>query len=217
MKLYQLPVSLYSFKVRLALALKGVLVPMVEPYEGTYRSSAYRELVPPGTIPALVGNGFVLTESDAIIEYLDETHGGVRLVEGTPERKARIRMVSRLNDLHLEPQVRALFGQVTPSQRDPNHVAETCARLSDKLALMQWALDENGPFAIDDSVSLPDCGIVSTLTWLFALSPVLPTTLRSGPRLNRVYHALTAHPVAGPELDAYRLLVERWVASKLAA
>ncbi len=62
MKIYQLPVSLYSFKVKLALALKGMQLPMVLPHEGSYRSPAYRELVPPGTVPALVGAGLVLTE-----------------------------------------------------------------------------------------------------------------------------------------------------------
>ena len=215
MQLYQLPVSLYSFKVRLALALKGVHLPMVEPHQGTYRSDAYRALVPPGTIPALVGDGLVLTESDAIIEYLDDTHGGVRLVEGTPERTARIRMLSRLVDLHLESQVRALFGHVAPSQRDLKHVADTSSRISDKLALMEWALDAYGPFAIDDRVSLPDCGIAATLTWLFALSPILPATLRPGSRLNRVHDALCQHQVAGPELAAYRPLVTSWVKGKL--
>ena len=120
MQLYQLPASLYSFKVRLALTLKGLQLPMVEPHEGTYRRLAYRALVPPGTVPALVEAGLVLTESDAIIEYLHETHGGLRLVLGTPERKARIRMVSLLNDLHIEQQVRALFAHAAaaPRQRD---------------------------------------------------------------------------------------------------
>ena len=215
MQMYQLPISLYSFKVRLALALKGVQLPMMEPHEGSYRSSAYRELVPPGTVPALVGAGLVLTVSDAIIEYLDETHGGLRLVDGTPERKARIRMVSRLNDLQLEPEVRALFAHVAPSQRDTRHVSETSARMSDKLVLMDWALDAQGPFAIDHKVSLPDCGIAATLTWFVALSPVLPRTPKPGPRLNRVYDALSGDPVAGPALVTYRALVDSWVETKL--
>ena len=215
MQMYQLPISLYSFKVRLALALKGVQLPMMEPHEGSYRSSAYRELVPPGTVPALVGAGLVLTESDAIIEYLDDTHGGLRLVDGTPERKARIRMLSRLNDLQLEPQVRALFAHVARHQRDVRHVSETSTRIGDKLALMDWALDAHGPFAVDDEVSLADCGIAATLTWFVALAPMLPPTLKPGPRLDRVYHALSGDSVAGPALVAYRALVDAWVASKL--
>ena len=215
MQLYQLPVSLYSFKVRLALALKGVQVPMIEPHEGSYRSAAYRQLVPPGTVPALVGAGLVLTESDAIIEYLDDTHGGLRLVDGTPERKARVRMVSRLNDLQLEPQVRALFAYVAPHQRDARQVSETSTRIGDKLQLMEWALDAHGPFAVDDKVSLADCGIAATLTWFVALAPMLPPTLKPGPRLDRVSHALSSDAVAGPALIGYRALVDAWVSSKL--
>ena len=215
MQMYQLPISLYSFKVRLALALKGVQLPMMEPHEGSYRSSAYRELVPPGTVPALVGAGLVLTESDAIIEYLDDTHGGLRLVDGTPERKARIRMLSRLNDLQLEPQLRALFAHVAPSQRDARQVKDISTRIGDKLLLMDWALDAQGPFSIDDKVSLADCGIAATVTWFVALAPLLPPTLKAGPHLDRVYHALSGDAVAGPALVAYRGLVDAWVAGKL--
>lgn len=72
MILYQTDLSIYSTKVRLALALKGVQVEMRDPPDG-YRSAAYRALVPPATIPALVDGAMVLSESDAIIEYFDET------------------------------------------------------------------------------------------------------------------------------------------------
>jgi glutathione S-transferase len=215
LQLYQLPVSLYSFKVRLALTLKGIHVPMIKPHEGTYRSAAYRVVVPTGTIPALVADGLVLTESDAIIEYLDDVHGGRRLVDGSPERKARIRMVSRLNDLQVEPQVRALFSHVAPSHRDARHVSETTARLSEKLALMEWALDATGPFAIDNDVTMPDCGIAATLTWFYALHPLLAPSLQPGPRLERVYRALARDAIAGPELTSYRALVDTWVSNKL--
>ncbi len=126
-------------------------------------------------------------------------------------------MVSRLNDFHLEPQVRALFAHVPPSQRDRRRVSEISTCLDRALALMEWALDAQGPFAIDHKVALPDCGIAATLTWFFALSPVLPSTLKPGPRLDRVYDALNGHVVAGPELVAYRALVNAWVASKLEA
>jgi glutathione S-transferase len=217
MQMYQMPISLYSFKVRLALALKGVRLPMMEPHEGSYRSAAYRVVVPPGTVPALVGAGLVLIESDAIIEYLDELHVGVRLVDGTPERKARIRMVSRLNDLHLEPQIRSLFPHVALSKRDAQHVGETRTRLDGKLALLEWALDAEGPFTIDDELTLPDCGVAVTMTWFYALSEMLPKTLKPGARLNRVYDALCSDPVAGPDIGAYRGLVDAWVRNTLAS
>ena len=92
LQLVQLPISLYSFKVRLALALMRVEITLVEPPGGTYRSPAFRTLVPPGTIPALLGPDSVLTESDAIIEYLDESVAGSRLMHGSAARRARIRM-----------------------------------------------------------------------------------------------------------------------------
>ena len=214
-KIYQLPVSLYSFKVRLAMSIAGASIPLAEPPGGSYRSAAYRDLVPPGTVPALVVDGFVLTEADAIIEYIDETGGGAQLVAGSPERKARIRMLSRLIDLRLEARVRALFGHVGPVRRDSRHVGETGLRIGDELALLEWAIDAEGPFSIDHRITMPDCGIAATLTWLQALAPALSIPVAPGPRLARVYAALNADALAGPELAGYRPLVDAWVGDEL--
>ena len=75
MLIYQLPISLYSFKLRLALRLKGIEIEMREPPGGGYRSDAYRAINPAGTIPALVDGQGLLAETDAIIEYLRRSSG----------------------------------------------------------------------------------------------------------------------------------------------
>ncbi len=90
LQLVQLPISLYSFKVRLALAAMRVDVPLIEPQGGSFRSEAYRTLVPPGTIPALLGPDGVITETDAIIECLDETLAASRLMHGSAHRRAEL-------------------------------------------------------------------------------------------------------------------------------
>jgi maleylpyruvate isomerase len=95
MILYQTALSSYSLKVRLALALKGCSVELREPPEGSYRSAAYRALVPAATVPALVDGRVVLTESDAIIEYVEETKKGALLLPPDPAGRARARMMSR--------------------------------------------------------------------------------------------------------------------------
>ena len=73
MRLYGIPVSTYSAKVRIALAVKGIDYEMVPP-PGGYSTPTYRKIVPLGTIPALEDGKFRLSESDVLIEYLEETH-----------------------------------------------------------------------------------------------------------------------------------------------
>lgn len=211
LQLVQLPISLYSFKVRLALALMRVEITLVEPPGGTYRSPGFRALVPPGTIPALLGPDGVLTETDAIIEYLDETLAGSRLMHGSAARRARIRMLTRLNDLRLEAAVRSLFGHVAPAKRDHTDVARARNRIVEALDVVEWALDPTGPFAIDATASMSDCAIAATSTWLAALQPELLPGLAPGPRFARVVDTLRADPVTGPHVRNYAKSVEVWV------
>jgi glutathione S-transferase len=214
LQLVQLPVSLYSFKVRLALAVMQAEIPMIEPHDGSYRSEAYRALVVPGTIPALLSPDGILTETDAIIEYLDETVAGSRLMHGDSFRRAKIRMLSRLIDLRLEPAVRSLFGQVAPAQRRADDVARARQRIATELAVIEWALDPNGPFARDASVSMADCAIAATSTWLEALRPDLLPGLVLPPRFERVTRALLSDPTTGPRIADYRTLVTGWVTER---
>ena len=114
-------------------ALRIVLVNKSVPFEereppGGYRSAAYRAIVPTGTMPAIDDDGFVLSESEAIAEYLEEKFPVPRMLPDTPRERATARFLSRFHDLHLEPQVRALFAQVAPATRD---VATVAARAAD--------------------------------------------------------------------------------------
>ncbi len=211
LQLIQLPISLYSFKVRLALVLMRVDIPLIEPQDGTYRSPAYRALVPPGTIPALLSPDGILMESDAIIEYVDETLAGSSLMHGSAMRRARVRMLTHLNDLRLEAAVRSLFGHVAPAKRDTAEVARARERIVAALDVIEWALDPEGPFAIDATASMADCAIAATSTWLAALQPELLPGIAIGPRLARVVDALRADPVTGPHVTEYGKGVAAWV------
>jgi glutathione S-transferase len=211
LQLAQLPISLYSFKVRLALELMRIDIPLIEPPDGTYRSPAYRALVPAGTIPALLGPHGVLTETDAIIEYVDEAMAGGRLMHGTAERRARIRMLTRLNDLRLEAAVRSLFGHIAATKRDSTEVARARDRIVEALGVLEWALDPEGPFAVDAAASMADCAIAATSTWLAALQADVLPGLSTGPRLTRVVNALRTDPITGPHVMAYAKQVDAWI------
>jgi maleylpyruvate isomerase len=96
MKLYDAAISSAAARVRIALALKGLQVdriPVEIVGEGAEnRRPAYRDVNPQGLVPALLtDDGILLTQSLAIIEYLDETHAQAPLLPGDPATRAWIR------------------------------------------------------------------------------------------------------------------------------
>lgn len=90
--LYSTPASANGRKV-LALAHHLGLDPVVNVvnvYAGEGRRPEYLAVNPSGKIPVLVANGFVLTESNAILLYLAEAYGGFRLWSFVPRQRADI-------------------------------------------------------------------------------------------------------------------------------
>jgi glutathione S-transferase len=211
MLIHQLPVSLYSFKLRLALRLKGIEITMVPPPGGSYRSPEFAAINPAGTIPALVHGDLWLAETDAIIEYLDDLNLGFVLRPTDPMVRARDRMLSRWCDMQLEPAVRRLFAHISPSRRDPAAVLEADGMISAKLAVMEKGLDPDGPFATGASPTVADCGFAATMIWLEALTAPLSLNARPGPRLQRMVRALCADTRTSREAEAYRELVRSTV------
>ena len=100
MKLFSFWRSLATYRVRIAMNLKGLKpdeIVEINLMKGQQREDAFRKVNPMMAIPALVdGDGPALFESLAIIEYLDETHPNPPLLPKDPKGRARVRGLAQI-------------------------------------------------------------------------------------------------------------------------
>ena len=104
-KLYSYFRSSAAYRVRVALNLKSL------PYEylpvhlvkGEQRDERYRALNPQALVPLLVDDGEAITQSMAIIEYLDEKFPDPPLLPPTPEARARVRSIAQVIACDIHP------------------------------------------------------------------------------------------------------------------
>jgi maleylacetoacetate isomerase len=79
-----------SYRVRIALNLKGVAYQSAPTslIDGDHRSDAYRAMNPQGFVPMLVADGLKITQSLAIIDFLDAHYPDPPMVSSDPAKRA---------------------------------------------------------------------------------------------------------------------------------
>lgn len=212
-------ITLYSFfrstsawRVRIALALKGVehrLVPVHLVRDGgEQHRPAFGDLNRMAQVPVLevegAGRTFRLSQSMAILEYLEERFPTPRLLPDDPEARARAREFAEIINSGIQPfqnlrtqnELRALGVEPLPFAR--GFIDRGMA------ALEHLAQGSSGRFSVGDSVTFADLYLVPQLGFLRRFS--LP--LDSYPHLRRIEaecEALpafqAAHPNAQPDRE----------------
>jgi maleylpyruvate isomerase len=158
-----------SFRVRVALNLKGINYTQ-KTYrlrEGDQREPDYLAVNPQGLVPSLVTpDGLVLTQSLAIMEWLDETFPEPALLPADPNGRARVRALAQAVALDIHPinNLRVLFYLRDTFAADEKAQAEWFRHwASTTLTAMEKALASSpatGTFCHGDTVSFADICLV---------------------------------------------------------
>ena len=136
MKLYTYFRSSAAFRVRIALNLKGLAYEpaFVHLAKGEHLQPTYAKVNPQGLLPALEVDGALLTQSIAIMEYLEETHAQPPLLPQDPLGRARVRSLSLIVACEIHP---------LNNQRVLKHVKNTLGRSQDEVNVWyrHWIAD----------------------------------------------------------------------------
>ncbi len=206
--IYSVPVAVYCAKLRIMLNHKSI--PFTElPPPGGYGSDEYRAIVPSGNLPAMIHDGFMLSDSEAIAEYLEEAFPDVPMLPDTVKLRAKAREFSRSHDTRLEPSVRAIYPQVAYATRDLDAVKSGGALISKHLSSLALLLEAN---PLDTSkLWLCDCGFAVTFAWIKAFEDALGLPVE-WPTIVADYDArLQAIPVVAAELAAYKPAMDSYL------
>ena len=206
--IYSVPVALYCAKLRILMRHKGIAFEELPP-PGGYGSAEYRAIVPSGNLPAMIHDGFMLADSEAIAEYLNEAFPEVAMLPGTIQDRAKAREMSRAHDTRLEPAVRAMYPQVAYDTRDADAVTAGGAAISKHLGAVDLLLSNN---PLDPAqLWICDCGFAVTFAWIKAFEDALGLPV-TWPQRVRDYDArLQGFSVVAQELAAYRPAMDAYL------
>jgi len=159
-----------SYRLRIALNLKGVETEYRAHHLrlGEQRSAAYLDINPQGVVPSLqLPGGEILTQSLAIIEYLEETIPEPPLLPKEPVARARVRAMAQMiacdihpiNNLKVLNELRSRFGadDAAVAAWFRHWVAETFAPLERMLA----SRTTPGAYCAGDTPGLADICLVA--------------------------------------------------------
>jgi maleylpyruvate isomerase len=158
-----------AWRVRIALNLKGLSVRHVPRHlrRGEQRASEYLAINPQGLVPALVlDDGTVLTQSLAIIEYLDEAFTEPALLPSDPATRARVRALALIfaADTHPLQNLKVLARlREAGWAEDAVQAWAADANVAGLAAAETLLADAGGPFCFGEQPTLADVCLIPQL------------------------------------------------------
>lgn len=203
-KLYDYWRSSASYRVRIALGLAG------EPWEteivnlldGAHKTEPHLGRNPQGLVPVLEVDGQSLTQSLAIIEYLDETRQ-LGLLPGDPMGRAQVRALAYAIAMEIHPICNLSVAKRAVGQSDGAITMEDWMQhfIHGGLTAYEGMLGE-GDYSYGDGVTLADICLVPQLynaeRWVVDLT-AFPRIARVRQTLDKIDAFQAAHPDRCPQ------------------
>ncbi|XP_053553343.1 maleylacetoacetate isomerase isoform X1 [Bombina bombina] len=192
-----------SWRVRIALALKGIeyehrFINLIKD-GGQQLSDEYKEVNPMQQVPALRIDGITLSQSLAIIEYLEETRPNPPLLPKDPKKRAQVRMISD----HIASGIQPLQN-LSALQRIGNTKDEWAQYFIIRgfQALEKILKDTAGRYCVGDEVTMADLCLVPQVAnaerFKIDLTPY-PTITRINQSLLQLEAFQVSHPSRQPD------------------
>ena len=168
MKLHGYFRSSASYRVRIALNLKGLSAKHLSHHlrKGEQRAADYLAINPQGFVPTVQGDGANLTQSLAIIEWLDETHPELPLLPKEPLRRARVRAFAQVIACDTHPiQNLKILARLRELGLPEEKVTDWAAWANREglAACEKLIAAEAGPFCFGDTPTIADLCLVPQL------------------------------------------------------
>jgi maleylpyruvate isomerase len=214
MKLYTYFRSSAAYRVRIALNLKGIGCDAVPVHllrdGGEQHKPAYQAVNPGELVPAMEVDGAVLTQSLAIIEYLDETHPMMPLLPQDALGRARVRALAQtiacdthpLTNLRVLQYLKGPLGLTEEAKMDwyRHWMSEGLRVLEAQLANSA----DTGRFCHGDMPTMADCCLVPQVfnanRFDIDLAPY-PTIARIDAACAQIPAFQAAHPSRQPDAE----------------
>lgn len=220
MKLYTYFRSSAAYRVRIAMHLKGLSYDpeFIHLAKGKHNDAAYGAVNPAKLVPALIDDSHLLTQSLAIIEYLDETHPAVPMLPQAPLERARVRALSLLIACEIHPlnnlrTLKYLNGvlKVTEDQKNAwyRHWVEDGLAKLEAMLLADGNASNNraggtGKFCHGDTPGMADCCLVPQIAngkRFDCNFDHVPTVMRIWDECNRLEAFKKAAPQNQPDAE----------------
>ena len=171
--IYATPLSANGRKV-LAVCRHLALNPEVQiinVYRGEGQSADYLAVNPSGKIPFLKDGEFTLSESNAILQYLAEEHGGHDLYATSPSARATVASWLFWESAHWQPALSSVLAGFVGHKLSPQHVpapsespAWDAQALKPLLERLERTLQSH-PFLALDALTLADFAVAAMMTY----------------------------------------------------
>lgn len=168
LKLYTYWRSSSAYRVRIALNLKGLAYESIPVHlvkdGGHQHSEVYRELNPQGLVPTLIDDGIALSQSIAIMEYLDEAYPDTySLLSADTVSRAKIRSLALLVATDIQPldNLRVLQFLKNEMQISDEKKSQWYAHwIVEGFKAYEALLNDEDRYSFSDSVSMADICLV---------------------------------------------------------